>query len=508
MTLFRYLHDDAFLVFSREHKHLYAACLIDLLERFFTGAPAFPTPQQVVHAIYDVMRANPSLWSENDDFGEVLPEMISAGRRRMRRADIEKTSEAGDKAVLIARQLYARLLAWGWLEEEEYGLRITVDMAMGPLLVIQRLASLNKDVSQRFGGLIVQIRLNLEAVEKLNPQVTDRRQREAALAVREARNQADQFTKSLRAILSDLKRVRRTVMESKTVAGRLEAFFEEFVEQLLLKDFQSILTFNHPYRFRDEILDLARRISYASETMQVLAEEYAAASMAPTIEEGRLEAEGDLLAIEATFGQIGEMFERIETFRRQLEARVRNTIKYAERGTQGLVGRAGDLVRRLDALLRDGREHVATVEWSLEPLRSPWSEHHQASAREPRRPVEAQPLSDRPSDPLYELRKQLRLEYIMRIAPGPEEVRRFLERQVPPFGTKEARFMELKTVDDFLAFDTARRFALTRDIPPEIARAFELEFTPEAPPHDSEWLRCSNFIVRCFGERRRGSIYA
>ncbi|MGD9924251.1 MAG: Wadjet anti-phage system protein JetA family protein, partial [Pseudorhodoplanes sp.] len=212
MPLFRYLHDDAFLVFSREHKHLYAACLLDLHERFFTGAPAFPTPQQVVHAIYDVMRANPSLWTESDDFGDMLPEMLSVGRRRMRRADVKKASETGDKAMLIARQLYARLLAWEWLEEEEYGLRVTVDMAMGPLLVIQRLASLNKDVSQRFGGLIVQIRLNLEAVEKLSPDVTDRKQREAALAVREARNQADQFTKSLRAILSDLKRIRRTVM--------------------------------------------------------------------------------------------------------------------------------------------------------------------------------------------------------------------------------------------------------------------------------------------------------
>src|SRR5262245_24228841 len=59
MPLFRHLHDNAFLVFSRDHKHLYAACLLDLHERFFTGAPAFPTPQQVVHAIYDVMRANP-----------------------------------------------------------------------------------------------------------------------------------------------------------------------------------------------------------------------------------------------------------------------------------------------------------------------------------------------------------------------------------------------------------------------------------------------------------------
>jgi hypothetical protein len=508
MTLFRYLHDDAFLVFSRQHKHLYAACLLDLHERFFTGVPAFPTPQEVVHAIYDVLRANPSLWTENDDFGEVLPEMVSSGRRRMRRADVKRISETGDKALLIARQLYARLLAWGWLEEEEYGLRVTVDMAMGPLLVIQRLASLDKDVSQRFGGLIVQIRLNLEAVEKLNPKVTDRRQREAALAVREARNQADQFTRSLRAIFSDLKRIRRTVMESKTVHDRLEAFFEEFVEQLLLKDFESILTFNHPYRYRDAIVDLARRISYTPDTMQVLAEEYVTASMAASIEDGRLEAEGDLLAIESTFGQIGEMFERIETFRRQLEARVRNTIKYAERGAQGLVGRAGDLVRRLDTLLCDGRHAEATVEWSLEPLRSPWSAHHHAAGREPRKPVEPRPLGARPSDPLYEIRKQLRLQYITRIAPGPDAVRRFLERQVPPSGTKEARFMELETVDDFLAFDSARRFAMNRQAPPEIARTFELEPAPDLPPHDSKWLRCANFVVRRSPGRRGSNAHA
>lgn len=508
MTLFRYLHEDAFLVFSRTHKHLYAACLLDLHERYFTGAPAFPTPQQVVHAIYDIMRANPSLWSEDDDFGEPLPEMVSAGRRRLRRASAAKIPDGGEKAMLIARQLYTRLLAWGWLEEEEYGLRVTVDMAMGPLLVIQRLASLNKDVSQRFGGLIVQIRLNLEAVEKLNPQVTDRKQREAVLAVREARNQADQFTKSLRAILSDLKRIRRTVMESKTVGGRLEAFFEEFVEQLLLKDFESILTFNHPYRFRDAIVDLARRISYTPDTMQVLAEEYVAASIAPSVEEARLEAQADLLAIESTFGQIGEMFERIEAFRRQLEARVRNTIKYAERGAQGLVGRAGDLVRRLDALLGGERHDEATVEWSLEPLCSPWSEFHHAPGREPRKLVEVQPLGERPTDPLYEIRKQLRLEYIMRIAPGPDTVLRFLERQVPPAGTKEARFMELRTVDDFLAFDTARRFALTREVPPVIAASFELEYAPDKPPHDSEWLRCSNFVVSRAPEREGNPLHA
>jgi hypothetical protein len=508
MALFRYLHDDAFLVFSRAHKRLYEACLIDLHERFFSGVPAFPTPQQVVHAIYDVMRANPSLWNETDDFAEGLPEIISTGRR-VRRADAARSCEPADKALTLARQVYARLIATGWLEEEEYGLRVTVDIATGPLLVIQRLASLSKDISQRFGGLVVQIRLGLEAVHKLSPDVTDRVQRESALALRAARQQADQFTNSLRAILADLKRIRRAVMDSKTVGDRLEAFFEEFVDQLLLRDFASILTFNHPYRYRDEIVDLARRIAYTPPTMRVLAEEYMSAGIATDLDEGRLEAEADLIAIETMFGQIGEMFERIETFRRQLEARVRNTVKYAERGAEGLVGRAGDLVRRLDALIADGNGRAATVEWNIEPLRSPWSEHQHAPVRQPRRPVEALALAGRPSDAWYELRKTLRLEYIARVAPRPEQVRRFLELQVPPFATREARFMELKSVDDFLAFDTARRYALTGEVPGLIARAFTFDPDPDAPPHDSEWLRCSNFIVRHRGAaRHKAAVHA
>ena len=107
-----------------------------------------------------------------------------------------------------------------------------------------------------------------------------------------------------------------------------------------------------------------------------------------------------------------------------------------------------------------------------------------------------QPLGDRPTDPLYEIRKNLRLEYISRIAPGPLQVRSFLEKHVPVGGMREARFIAIETVDDFIAFDAARRFAVTREIPAEVARYFELEFAPDLPPHDSEWLRCANFIVR------------
>ncbi|MGY4281297.1 hypothetical protein ACVWXO_000517 [Bradyrhizobium sp. LM2.7] len=96
-----------FLAFSREHKHLYSLILLDLYDRFFMGPPGFPPPQEVTHAIYDVMRANPSLWNESDDFGEPLPEVVSAGRTRIKRAAATKTDTA-DRALLVARQLYQR----------------------------------------------------------------------------------------------------------------------------------------------------------------------------------------------------------------------------------------------------------------------------------------------------------------------------------------------------------------------------------------------------------------
>lgn len=70
-----------------------------------------------------------------------------------------------------------------------------------------------------------------------------------------------------------------------------------------------------------------------------------------------------------------------------------------------------------------------------------------------------------------------------------------------PHHTVEARFVELRTVDDFLAFDAVRRYALTRESPLPVSREFKLDYLPESEPHDCEWLRCSNFSIRCRGSQ-------
>jgi hypothetical protein len=140
IALFRYLHEDCFRGPTSTPKP--SDCLLDLHERPFSGSPSFPAPAQVVHAIYDVMRAHPDLWSEGDNFREALAEMISTGRRRIRRADVRPRIGAGRQSALGSRAK-----STPGSSPPGGSRRVTVDMPMGPLLVIGRFANLNRDIN-------------------------------------------------------------------------------------------------------------------------------------------------------------------------------------------------------------------------------------------------------------------------------------------------------------------------------------------------------------------------
>lgn len=496
MTLFRYLHDDAFLIFSRKHRHLYEAALLEVYDRCFAGGATFPTRQDLVHVIYDVVAREPQLLFEPEELSDGLPDLVSKNRRRIRFA--ASGGETGDRALKAAQNIYLGLVRTGWLEEEEYGLKVTVDMPMGALLVIQRLASLKTDVSQRFGGLVVHIKASLDMVETLAPGDAEKARSSAVHALREARIQAGQFVKTLRAILSDLRRIRKSLIESENLRQKMDTYFEEFIGELILKDFQAIHTFNHPYRFRDQIITATRRITYDPAILSILAEGYVEIGIAPDIEKGREESVSDLLSIEMTFDTVGEMFERIAQFRRALEMRLKNTVKYAELGERGLSSRARALVSRLDVLLSAERQRYdePDVPAQIAPPFDAWSEKQLAQPRQARQPIVRRALAGRPHDPIYEFRKRLRAEYLERISPSPERVNAFLKSVAGSHGTVEARFVELRTVDDFLAFNAARRYALTGDLPSPVSEEFSLEYLPESEPHDCEWLRCGNFSIR------------
>lgn len=502
MTLFRHLSDDAFLIFSRKHRFAYEAALLACYREFFSAGAAYPTPKDVIRIIYETLGRHPELIGDDDDPTEGLPEVVSRGRRRIRFAG--EGNEAGDRALAFATRLYQGLVRSGWLEEDEWGLRVTVDMPLGPQFVVERLDTLSSDISQRFGGVVVVIKTSLELVERLGETSSEATRGEAAHALRHAQVHTDSFIRTLRAILSDLRRIRKSITESQSLKQKMTTYFDEFIGELVLKDFQDILTRNHPYRFRDQIIELARRIAYSDELLDHVGRGYFEIQIGRDPQEAVEMAMHDLLSLETAFEVVGGMFDRIHQFRRGLEARLRNTVKYAERGERGLVARAGSIVRRMNARLCEEPKRYATASaptW-IRPNFMPWSASQLPKARKPRSPMQVRPLEDRPEDPLYELRKRLKAEYLERIQPRPEDVRRFLDARVAPGQEQSARDMAIDDVDAFLAFDALRHWSWTNDLPPVIASAYEITGI-DGPPHDSDWLRCDNFIIRRFARETR-----
>lgn len=70
----------------------------------------------------------------------------------------KQTSEAMNRASHI----YARLKATGWIEENRYGLKVTVDMPAGAMRLAEFLCNLREGVSEQLGGLIIQVKIELE----------------------------------------------------------------------------------------------------------------------------------------------------------------------------------------------------------------------------------------------------------------------------------------------------------------------------------------------------------
>ena len=146
---------------------------------------------------------------------------------------------------------------------------------------------------------------------------------------------------------------------------------------------------------------------------------------------------------EQAFETVGEMFERITQFRRMLESRLRNTVKYAEQGERGLGSRSRDLVRRIESLLAEdpASYETPTVPVAIEPVMSPWSPTLLTTPRQVAGPVPARALAERPFDPVYLARKRLKADYLDRINPGVDRITAFLRRKVPPYAVREARFI-------------------------------------------------------------------
>lgn len=495
MALFGLLDDEIFLVFSRSNRHFYARVIVDLFEHFFSDALTFPGRQDVIGAIYDALKANPQLWiDEDEDFSDVS-EIRTRGRRFRRNA----TGTDGRQDLLLdrAQQIYRQLLAKGWLEEEAYGIRITVDMPPGAMLLAERLAALERGLATTFRGVVITIR-NAMGSALQDPRTN-------ALGLNKAAELAIRFSRELRTVLSHLRIIERDVLGAESLNQRLATFFQEFIGRLVLKDFESIYKTNHPYRFKREILDAVEQVADEGPMRDRVLEGYVEGEAAGTRTEAGVLLDADLSTIRSVFDNIDQTYERINGFRVRLETRLRNTVKYAEQGDQLHSRRLLQLILRLDQAMADvagadppwlrRRQPEGLV---LAPL-APWAGHLLAEPRSPRKPVPAGLLRRPEQDPVLIEWRQLLRSYNDLFINDTRRVQRFLEARIPPGSIGEARDLHIDSVEDFLAFEQLRHL---QRAPSALAEQFEFIACPQGAWREDDWICCRNFLIR----RKTGTL--
>ena len=495
--LFGVLNQNIFMLFAGENRRLYQEVLLRIYDSCFGSDLLFPTRNELVGIIYDVLAARPELWHDEGSL-VTLDQVSSRGRRLKPRNRAEGDREATVEAMGRARHIYARLIDTGWLEESRYGLRVTADMPPAAMRLADFLSTLHQGSSEQLGGLIVEVRNALEGV-RVNATHN-------ALGLHKAAQDALGFGRYLRSVLSSLREIEKQVLTSRDLGERLQHFFEDFVDRILLQDYAAISTTAHPYRFRYAILDAVQQLEDSPVDVDSLAKAYSEAHLAPDRERAHDMVFDDLDKIRRVLGQIDEAFLHIQQHRARLEVRLRNTVRYAGRRADAFLRLSEKLIMDLDRLVehRKGERVELAVPGFLHLVASPYSSALLARSRGERPEIEVGTIALPEPEPIHLLRRQLEREYLDRITVVPEKVLGFLHARVT--GTRvEARELEIGGLDDFLAFEAMRRAArgmANGECPDALSRRlrdiYEFELIEDGSV-DNDWVTCDNFVIRRVG---------
>jgi hypothetical protein len=494
--LFGVLDPEIFAFLSGPNRELNGELLLKLYNECFRTDFRFPSQTDVVGVIYAGLAEHGHLWRDEADSAPLDDVASPRGRRLRRRRRSAVSDEATSQALMRARYVYSRLVETGWLTETKFGLKITVGMPAGAIRIAELLCNLREGISEPLGGLVVEVRNAVRAV-RASP-------RESALGLNKAARDATAFGRYLRSVLAALNDVDRNVLASTTLSERLQHYFEDFVERVLLRDYAAISTTSHPYRFRHSILEDIQALEDSPLDLDPVAEAYFEARLTADLRAARDLVHDDIGTIRSVFDSIEEAFERIQQHRSRLEMRLRNTVRYAGRRVGLFLQRSEVLIQRLDRALAEPERlaspiRISGLMWPMQPVLSP---ELLARPRGPRAPIISDSIVNPETDAVWRFRRQLEREYLARLAVKPQQVLRFLERRVPPFGQGLAADLRIENVDDFLAFEALRltaSFALAGGEDDPLSRRlsehFSFEPAPDAPM-DNLWLSCSGFRVR------------
>ncbi|HVI90715.1 MAG TPA: Wadjet anti-phage system protein JetA family protein [Dongiaceae bacterium] len=483
--IFGHLPDGLFMVFSGTNRALYAESILALYRAFYKAPDAVDVFKPEWFAVIrGLIEANPALAAGLND-------------------NLEPGEEAPKDNEGRAGEVYRQLKKAGWLREKQKHLRTAVDMPTAAVFLCEALDRIDRNVSESIAGVIGGIAAIMAQIKK-DPARN-------AHALGEARRSAESFIRRLRAIRSSLDEIDEMIMGAKDLNERLTNFIDIFVGKLVIQDFKAVMTSNHPYRRRFEIMSAIADIRANTEAVQAAAKAIFDAGMAANVAEAENKFRTDLNWLHGCFDKIDALFERITDHRTTLEGRLRNTIRYIDRSSPE---RAAKMLNATKTALALREEMIEAGEDPEEPGFAPipllerhgvWSEKTLATPAEQRREPEARPVKKITEPPEVALLRRLKRAYERRFEPSSAAIIGWLEQRIEAGTSCYASAIQIETLDDFLMLDAVRllaigaRFGSNASLPG--IPGWSVKVVPGQ--REDDWAAFANFEISRDASKRR-----
>jgi hypothetical protein len=433
--LFKKLPDDIFKPLAGANRKHFEEILLYLFD-YFSGDHA---------GFEDAFPRRPAVKA-------VITELLARKGRMVKISNEEGVDEDSGKSVdrnctpeQAAEYIYRRLLESGWLEEEQDGYNFNVLMPPHANLLLEALVSVANSDRKNYGSTVASINLQLE-------QISNRPEHYAQAFIEVVRAARD-FTRHLQNIIAGLRGYQDAITRQQSPVKALMTFFDDFVETLLISDYKSLQYEDNPFRHRANVYKHLQFIEHDPKVMAALIKVYQDDKKLSEVN-AREKVLADLYFIAKVFHSVDRRLDAIDIYRRRLESRMAEIVRYMDRQIPNLANRSVKVLNKLGQISPE----ITDADLPGMPQPASWVSIRLLAAQSLFRPKvkrkpEFLPLDDE-EEISQEARERLQMEreYLRLRSVTPQKIGAFIKKQLDGKVSVEAKDIRIDSVDDLIAF--------------------------------------------------------
>ncbi len=397
--------------------------------------------------------------------------------------EAEETVAAQETPNGAARYLYQRLVKTGWLEQEEDNYEVYVVMPPYANSLLEALVGIALAEKKNYGSTVSSINIQLEAILS-SPSKN-------AHAFLEVVKSAKDFTHHLQNIVTGIRGFQETISRHDAPQKVMATFFEDFVESILISDYTSLQEENNPFRHRSSVLNHLQFIKYDNKTLTILAQLYQE-ERGIQESEARAKVLDDIDRISRVFQSVDRRLSAIDHYRKRLESRVSEMIRYLDRASPDFINRGIETLTRFDERAKE----PIVVQPPTPPTWLSVNYISMNSLRFPKKRREQKHVLLKPQVAISDearAEKQRMREYLNRRSVSVEKVTHYIDNQMSDQTLMTAAEFKVETIEDLVSFVFIPYLSQITPTGREKHAPFSIRKTGGRV--ETPWMECADFIV-------------